>query len=83
MFYRLHGDDGDIWSTAPIAMPNRLRIFAEGADSVVSLSDWAVHFAMVATPPLKYQRIEVDWQYQKRAILFIAKGLVSQLTSML
>ena len=75
MFYRLHGDDGDIWSTAPIAMPNRLRIFAEGADSVVSLSDWAAHFAMVATPPLKYQRIEVDWQLSEASHTIYCKGL--------
>ena len=74
MFYVLHNDD-DIWSTAAIAMPNRFHISAEGADSVVSLSDWAVHFAMVATPPLKYQRIEVDWQRSEASHTIYCKGL--------
>ena len=65
IFYRLC--DNEVWSDVPLELP---CTFALCADSVVALSDWAIHFALLASAPLTYQRIGVDWASSDRDSIF-------------
>ena len=59
LFYCLH--DQEIWCDVPLELSATFAISASGLESIVTFSDLAARLADVATAPLTYQHIEIDW----------------------
>ena len=77
MFYALH--DSELWANVPITLPHAFTISsAADSDSILRLSDWAAQFALAATAPLTYQRIEVDWSLSSEGRLLFEEVCVAE-----